>query len=418
MIRIMGIAGDTIVKWHPQDTYEPYGDSHICYLQVGSVRRWVVKSKYSHFFTKKHFGADIIVGDYNATCKSGIVFEERTSVAYEYVDMRIYMQDVLKGYSTSVDYPYERFSEVSMALLMDTGFYEVDWRAGKPLTWGHKDTNGGVLTGGKFISGPPQLSMPKHYINENPYYYYSVGFDYSYVGRFRTGAPPGFGEDFKGWYNPKAYCQLDFQPIPLPHHKCPGGMAAMNCVNANAQCFPFECSDDGKSYTYTTVEGTGTCTREGQTFEGTTPDGVAEKATYVCNDPEDFCRRISTWKMDHFESDPFAGIDDEEETTPEPQSDKTSEMTQTHEEKTEHTSNSDSVSSSQAEKTGDENPTGNESGEENHQEQSEEFSKSTGGIILWSVLAAVGVLLVVLDIVIIQKKKSIYTRVDDDNIEA
>ena len=56
--------------------------------------------------------------------------------------------------------PFLRFTDATLAVLLDTGNYKVNWANAKPLVFGHPESiNGKPISG--FAIDPPQYSFPQ-----------------------------------------------------------------------------------------------------------------------------------------------------------------------------------------------------------------------------------------------------------------
>ena len=413
----LGISESRISNWHPQDSYTPHANP-TCTLVVGGMTRKIVTTKYSHLFAVKHLGTETFTGDDGtSTCPSGIFLEDRggSGTAGSHPEWRLYYTDLMVGITVNnAGFPFERLTEVSMALLMDTGYYEVEWANCKPIWWGHKQTNGGEYIA-NFATGAPQLVFPKGYLykfSANGAYYSKPGFTYDYIGG--TGSSYTLDDTAMNnidWYNPlnetTGHYVADYQKLIYPMSKCASDEAALE-TNSNAKCYKVSCSADKSSMTFgwTDYSGaqTGTCTTEGQqvdAFNYTSPS-LYYKIVVTCPNIKDFCMRLEIRDMDFFTRDPFSNESDWETSSSDASSslaadtssdqssvETSSSMAQPSEDDTSGKENSESASSE-----------GTTEGEEGIMDKLQSFfKKATEGTNLYITIAVVVAIVLVIVII-------------------
>ena len=213
------------------------------------------------------------------------------------------------GVSTSIkEFPFTRFTDLSMALLMDTGFYKVDYKRGKPMWWGSKETNGGKYAK-EFCTGAPQLVFPPGHIapaDRSPELK-TAGFDHSYLG-YATAFDVTLPDVVKAnadYYNPNrsiyyGHPIAEYQRIILPGSECPNNTAAVNLKAADAECLAYNCSDGEVVFSSPSI-GEVKCRSLGEEAKG------SNNKTVECPDPKSFCMRVGL-RYEALDKSPFEGV--------------------------------------------------------------------------------------------------------------
>lgn len=180
----LGFSNNMFEHYHPHENPEPYKDI-ICKLtKYGKTFSFLV-TPHSHIFAKKRFGVDVFTGDNGTSCPSGIELEDGGSegTAGSHLEMRTYYTEYMIGMVTYSNGPFVIFTDATMAVLLDTGNYKINWANIKPLVYGHQESiNGNPIPG--FAIDPPQITFPSNYltiINEGTRIDLT-GFDYRYYG--------------------------------------------------------------------------------------------------------------------------------------------------------------------------------------------------------------------------------------------
>ncbi|EAY13453.1 GP63-like [Trichomonas vaginalis G3] len=321
MFHAFGISRNHFNNFHPYNTNAPHSQIFCELTKYGKNFKFMV-TPYAHIFAKKRFGDDKFVGDDGRECPSGIEIEDGGSAAGSHIEFRSYLSELMVGTTISQNSgPLSRLTDASLALLMDSGNYKVDWLLGQPLVWGNQESVDGKPIP-NFAIGPPQLTYPKGYVYIS---YNYPSFDYKFWGgtarTFKDSeitpadCAPNYifstycGEARYKFYNPKKWSVyesevFDFMAFVLPMYTCPKNKALFPGESdyGNTGCRNYTCDWYDKydvPFSNTTV----TCTKEtiGQKF---TYWESNVKKTITCLDPERFCRTMALYDM-HFTKDPF-----------------------------------------------------------------------------------------------------------------
>ncbi|EAY15090.1 hypothetical protein TVAG_392070 [Trichomonas vaginalis G3] len=330
ILRFIAISDDYIVKFHPKYDPNPY-TSILCNLTKYGKKFTILTTPYSHYYAIKNYGNQTFYGD-DKTCPSGIVIEDSGLGANNTPEGVIYYTDISNSYTNHLTHgKFRRISDVTMAMLLDSGNYEVDWTMAQPLIWGNKDS-----IDGQFIKdwplAPPQTALPDNYFFNPGLQQTNIGYDFNTWGTPYTEAincsnPAGEVQreycNNPTYYNPKGYFQTgvidtyNYQPVKFPSFMCPSGKAAVEGLTqySDDTCASYQCH----GYTSFTLDvivdettnatQTFTCSSKGQTFTFTRtyPGNRYSTKTVTCPSPEQFCRTRQMLDQ-HFTSDPFVGV--------------------------------------------------------------------------------------------------------------
>lgn len=285
--------------WKNPDTQDFYqsNDELFCSLNIGGVDRKYLITPNAHKYAKRHFGVDKFNNGVDE-CKSGIEIENSggEGTAGSHPDLRTSYGDLMAGLSVSTTVPIERFTEVTMAMLMDTGFYEIDYSKGKPLVWGHPSTNRNYyLT--DFVTGSPQKVFPYdhllHMSGKTVSLHPSV--DYSYYGTtlaiIETATiTVDFVKNNMDWYNPRGdswigHEMADFQTIVVPSEQssiyCGENEAALPNVTTKV-CVKYECPENNSYIDLTYNSATFRCTKGGIQMSFSGVSGTCPSPRLMC----------------------------------------------------------------------------------------------------------------------------------------
>ncbi|EAY06006.1 GP63-like [Trichomonas vaginalis G3] len=151
--------------FHPIDDYAPYRETK-CSLIKGGKQFTFLVTPFCHKWAMKHYNVEYYYGDNNERCLSGVELEDAgdDGAIGSHPKLRAYIQDLMTSNSLSQAKNWVKFTDLTMAILLDTGNYKINYTAAQPLLWGNKDSIDGVtyLTG--FPIESPQISFPKYYL--------------------------------------------------------------------------------------------------------------------------------------------------------------------------------------------------------------------------------------------------------------
>lgn len=302
---------------------EPY-----CQLTKNGVQFTILTTPYAHRHGKHFFGQEWFVGDDNV-CPSGIIMDPSS---YQRPSTAIYAQDISCPFSLQqTGVPFIRFTEITMAILLDSGNFEVDWRYGKPLIYGNKKYINGEYNL-NWPLGPPYSTLPSYYFSRPNVTLDGASFE------FKTwGAPSSdsgncsqsiISSNFpdycsaQSYYNPYNYQtfgleELGYLLLKGQDNYCPDGTATIPGLTyySNDDCAVYHCADDYQSFTLQILLNQATkeydtlnCTHDGQTY---TYDkwysGFYLTRTLVCPPPEAFCRTLEGYDK-LYPSNPFQDV--------------------------------------------------------------------------------------------------------------
>ncbi|EAY03602.1 hypothetical protein TVAG_342040 [Trichomonas vaginalis G3] len=305
-----------------------YFPNPICTLTKDGIQFRVLITPYAHHHGKNFFGQEWFVGD-DKTCPSGIILHP----TYMRPNTAFYPEDL--SVSTNIqeeNVPFLRFTEVTMAFLLDSGNYEVDWRYGKPPIFGNKD-----FISGEYIPnwplGPPISTLPKYYfkrpnvtLDGGSFTFKTWGKFYKYLGNCTSSSISSNYPEYcshQNYYNPYNYQEfgpsyMNYAIIKGISSLCPDGTATIPRLTfyTNDDCAVYSCSDDYSSFTldvlvnqktnqYTSFQ----CTYEEQThtFDKTYEDGAIATRTLVCPPTEAFCRTLERYDK-LYQKNPFQNV--------------------------------------------------------------------------------------------------------------
>ncbi|EAX96777.1 GP63-like [Trichomonas vaginalis G3] len=326
--------------FHPYNSTEYYSENQtFCSMTKYGKKFKFLITPYAHIFALKHYGVEVFEGDDN-NCTSGIEIELSggSGTSGSHVDFRPFFTEPIIGTDPERrGMDFNRITDVSMAILHDTGNYKCNWSVAKPLVWGNPESQ----IGGKFIkdfaTGPPQLVFPKGYLLGSDDNYFYTGFDFKYIG---SGYQTMKGNDCQNkdtefckgvkFFNPLNMTYvgllsiLDYQHFKGPDVTCPKGKAVLPGYTFyrfyETDCGYFKCNKYDNFTFY--IENTTyiddmplniTCnkTNVGQQFNYTVNSDPQKygawgtfKRTAYCPDPELFCRTVTLHEM-NFVRDPF-----------------------------------------------------------------------------------------------------------------
>ncbi|EAX90146.1 hypothetical protein TVAG_413150 [Trichomonas vaginalis G3] len=312
----------TLSHLHPKfsTTYYP---NPFCSFNANGIDFKVLTTPYAHGFAKKYYGTETFEG--NVTCPSGILVDSSGSPL-----PIIYLQDILCNGLQRDSGPYSRVTDVTMAYLLDSGNYEVDWRYAKPMIYANKDyVNGNFIP--NWPLGPPASTLPKWTFFNPANESLCVGFEFNWWGCPETNNKIDCSINqnlefckHKDYYDPfgneipgKSY--YSYQNNNLPVYFCDKYQAVIPGMVDNHRvydkCGYYYCADDYSSFVIdlTTDIPSKTiyklnCTYEGQNYSFRQTNNVyyVDRTVY-CPDPQRFCRiRNDYYKS--FESNPFEGF--------------------------------------------------------------------------------------------------------------
>lgn len=333
-IHILGLEYEQIKNFHPIGSYNPYQiDDSLCYFTKYGVDFLVLTTPFAHIFAKNHYGVDEFIGDNGTRCKSGIQLEtggDSDIIRLNHLEGRLFLDDIMTGYNLGPfenegDTPiksetFQRITDATLAVLLDTGNYKINYKMASPLVWGNPESIDGKPIK-DFAIGPPQAVFPFHYtiglFNSDPhtlFNYKGLGFpvteDIDEAHRNDTQKMDERFCNHQNFYNPANYDYyggndiFDYMMLVRPITMCPKDQASLP---GGPDCYTFTCDGyDSVSFPIS-IPNKGTthfkCTsKDDQSLAYIDKDGG--QVEIKCVNPEIFCRTVKLADM-KFKKNPF-----------------------------------------------------------------------------------------------------------------
>ncbi|EAX96020.1 GP63-like [Trichomonas vaginalis G3] len=340
----LGFMSALFKHFHPINSSTEYGEKALCsFTKYGKHFSFLV-TPYAHLFAKKRFGVETFYGDNGATCPSGLELEDfgGSGTAGSHLKRRVYKTETMVGY-IYIDHgiPYNRYTDATLSVLMDTGFYQINWANAQPLVFGHQESIDGKPIDG-FGVEPPQKSFPEGYLlysgNAVGFDYRSITNNYNYLLDSNVDCNNSLFQHYCSegrylFYNPNKESYIggdpasDYQRFPRPEFYCvnntanlPGylddyGPYEYGQLKFEHLCGTYKCNDY-ESFEFSVIDAEGktvskTCSKTNIKEEFNHSIKVYYNNTeYIikkinrCPDPERFCRTMKLSYM-NFNKDPF-----------------------------------------------------------------------------------------------------------------
>jgi len=204
MLHAFGISHHSFSNWRDSNgvKYDPFPISK---LYKGNKVFEVIHTPECHKYAVNRFGTNIFANQTH-TIPSGVEIEDGggSGTARSHPEARVYLNEVMVGMSVGTPV----ISDLSLALLIDTGWYQVNYSYARGLAWGNGRTyyNNPIPD---FAIGSPQTAFPPHYLCTPSNISSVCNYDYSGVGLCQsTNVDCGTDTEFcsnNDFYNPKSY---------------------------------------------------------------------------------------------------------------------------------------------------------------------------------------------------------------------
>lgn len=322
----LGFLNSFYKYYHPADSYTPY-HPNACRFTKLRIQRVFLITPHAHAYGVRHYGYENITDDNGNTCPAGIELEnggESTQV-YSHLEQRVFYSDLMTSVLVqSSSEPFLRFTDATMAILLDTGNYDVDYHYLRPTIFGNpeafpKDSKDLV----SFSYGPPHLSFPSQYVIYDPADTKDLcSFDYKSWGNNATNyipVPPCNSSTTycknRMFYNPLGYGYVgdsnifDFQ-IYKYSHTCEKGFAT---IPGNLKCLRYKLTENNVTFKLPLdvryPQQFAVCNEKNDTktwvnYSYFDKHGYKNYGYYKCPDFERFKRSIKLFNS-YFDSDPF-----------------------------------------------------------------------------------------------------------------
>ena len=178
VLHVLGITQYQFDYWMDRNTLKRYTTFPKTLLYHGQKSFTIIHTPECHRYAKYRFGLETFTDGTNS-CPAGVEFEDTggSGTKGSHPEGRVYFNEAMVG----VLQPNAIISDLSLALLYDTGWYDVSYQNAHGLGWG----NGRSLTGTPLTSfplGPPQTIFPSHYLCSNNFDSGRCTYDYKAIG--------------------------------------------------------------------------------------------------------------------------------------------------------------------------------------------------------------------------------------------
>lgn len=135
----IGISKDLLSTWYDAENSISYNESNLPYQEITAYDRtfYILNTPECHKFATKRFGVENF--DFNGvSVKSGVELEDGgdDSTRLSHPEARVWINDVMVGVSTYRSV----LSELTFAMLKDSGWFDVNYSYTSPLAWGLGDS--------------------------------------------------------------------------------------------------------------------------------------------------------------------------------------------------------------------------------------------------------------------------------------
>lgn len=326
----LGISSAYFNLWINPKTNQPYLYEDIttrpqvmynCSFPERGIKReaWFVSTPSIRKFVKERYGNDEF---FTPTCQAGIEMEDDgpEGSRLTHLEARVYPNENMNASPK----PDAIISEITLALLEATGYYEVNMSLAEPLTFGTAITNKGVPMK-DFITGIPLVDWPQNYQcnfigtftstrmctpdkksisfdecyrheHNCPNFISEVCDDLPFFDPYNTGYVGT--DDWNDWMMSPwrgRLCTID-ETLSVTRRGATPGKNAM-CFDATLsktnendmtrpRCYTIECKDD--YFTVKIGSMTAECHKENEVL--TFPDSIYKYGNLTCPDPVDICK--------------------------------------------------------------------------------------------------------------------------------
>lgn len=185
VFHILGFSRTAFREFHPIDDVKSlYREPTCSFVKQGKTFTFLI-TPFCHKYAQVHYGVDTFYGDDGAECPSGIELEDGggSASAGTHLETRTFYTDIMMPYTpTTNSIRFLRFTDATMAVLLDTGNYQINYSVVQPLVWGNKDSIDGQTYIKDFATGSPQLTFPYGYLSKSSEPLDPCGFDYTFSG--------------------------------------------------------------------------------------------------------------------------------------------------------------------------------------------------------------------------------------------
>lgn len=136
VFHILGISASMYQSFKDPTTGKNYSsDNLFCnFTKLGKNFTFLVTPG-AHMVAYNHFGPNPFTGDDNKVCPAGIELDSNPSYGFSHPESLIYHTDIMTAATYNPQIQIGRVTDVTIAMLNDTGFYKVNYRLGQPNIW-------------------------------------------------------------------------------------------------------------------------------------------------------------------------------------------------------------------------------------------------------------------------------------------
>jgi leishmanolysin len=160
LVHVLALASGSWTRWVDRETGRPYAgpiETTVANDTYGTKKFRILHTPAIHRCLAERFGSP----EFAPGVPMGLEIEDGggSGTAGAHPEARVYGAEVMCG----VFVGYVFISCVSLAILDDTGWYEVNYSIAEPYPWGDGRSMG-VAPLAQFPNAPPQLAFPEHYL--------------------------------------------------------------------------------------------------------------------------------------------------------------------------------------------------------------------------------------------------------------
>ena len=317
---VLGLTNNLYKKWRHPETGEIYYPFETYKLDSAPGKIFIVENgPFAHRFAVEKYGLEYMTEG----VESGILIEDfgGSGTAYSHPKNSVYFTELMTG----VQVPPVVLSNITLSLLSDTGYYDINFSLAEPFAFGD-GASLGIDRIQNFTIDPPQLVFPQHYLCEEPqadqcsWNYRSAGFCSPALSVDCESSSLSTDQRIfcngKSFYDPNntnymgIYPTLDYQLLTMPYtnfictdttqntdeNKKFGNLFGENSMctfstlyngfgvaTNRPQCYKMTCSESGELSVYVDSQRK-TCSKEGEQLMF-----IGYIGSLTCPDPVKIC---------------------------------------------------------------------------------------------------------------------------------
>ena len=131
IIHLLGFHASLLQYYHPINDNTPF-EQITCSIMRNNKNMTFLITPYAHTLAVKHFNLQTFEGDEGYSCPSGIELEDFEN-DYNHPKGRVFYSDISNYFIYSTSIKFTRLTDVTLALLLDTGNYQINYSYFQPL---------------------------------------------------------------------------------------------------------------------------------------------------------------------------------------------------------------------------------------------------------------------------------------------